>query len=246
MSFDVAVTRVINPCALIELGDHAVLTDPYFANHWFFPMTEPIGLSPSRLPPLTAILGGHGVFDHWQPRSLAGYEHRSTTPVLVATERMARTARRAGFADVHVLAWGDRHELVPGVAVTAVPGERISGMRTNSYVLEAPDVTVLVGTEARSLAPIEKCAADHDVDVAILPIDGLEFLGRRLVMNAATALEATRILGAEILVPFHYSQRSVPVLLKCPSGIADLMQLAAEAESPIVRHAPTGTRLSLR
>ena len=65
-------------------------------------------------------------------------------------------------------------------------------------------------------------------------------------MDAATALEAARILGAEILVPFHYSQRPVPVLLKCPSGIADLVRLTAAVESPIVRHAPTGTRLSLR
>ena len=50
MSFDVAVTRVINPCALIEVGDHVVLTDPYFTNHRLFPMNEPIGLSPGQLP----------------------------------------------------------------------------------------------------------------------------------------------------------------------------------------------------
>ncbi len=154
----VTVTRVINPCALIELGEDAVLTDPYFTNHVFFPMHEPIGLAARDLPALRAILGGHGVFDHWQPRSMADYKHRSTTPVFVATASMARRARRAGFEQVEVLGWSEHRTLSADLTVTCVAGERAMGGRTNNYVLHAPGVSVFVGTEANRIEPIERYA----------------------------------------------------------------------------------------
>ena len=83
MTAPLAITRVINACVLLELGGDAVLTDPYFTNHWFMRFREPIGLTAHQLPRLSAILGGHSVFNHWQPSSLAPYEFKQTTPVFV-------------------------------------------------------------------------------------------------------------------------------------------------------------------
>ena len=92
----IAITRIVNATVLIELASGSILTDPYFDSHWFMRFDEPIGLRADQLPPLAAILGGHGVFDHWQPRSLRAYptatSHRYTWPT---TEWPAPPARPA-------------------------------------------------------------------------------------------------------------------------------------------------------
>ncbi len=238
----VSVTRVINPCALIEVGGVAsVLSDPYFLDHRWFPMVEPIGLDPSDLPPLDAILGGHAAFDHWQPASMQAYRHHADTTVFAATRGMARRARRAGFDRVEVLRWGERRRIHDALTITCVHGERPLGGRTNNYLVETPRVNVLVGTEARTLGPIERSAGLHRVDAAVLPIDGLTFLGRRLVMDAEMALRATRALGAKHLFPIHCSQRAVPGVIGCPSGIGHLRQLTVAANDVTVHYGPTGT-----
>lgn len=236
----VTITRVINPCVLIEVAGRAVLTDPYFDDHWFVPMNEPIGLRPEQIPELAAILGGHRVFDHWQPGSLRGHRDRSTTPVLVASTSMVRRARRAGFDQAELVGWHETRELADGLTVECLPGERSGGMTTNAYLLTTPTTSIYVATEARHLDPITAFAATRQVDIAILPIDGLRFAGRRLVMNAGEALTAARVLGAGTLVPIHYSQRPIPGLLACTSGIDDLLRLAEDEREVEVRHAPAG------
>jgi L-ascorbate metabolism protein UlaG (beta-lactamase superfamily) len=241
MSGELAVTRVVNATVLLELPGGALLTDPYFDDHWFMRFREPIGMRVDELPPLAAILGGHGVFDHWQPRSLRRYPHARTTPVFVAIPRMARAARRAGFEHVEVLAWGETRVIDRDITVTCVPGERVTGMTTNSYVVTSGPITVFVGTEARRLDPIRAVARAHPIGVAVLPINGARLLGRPLVMDARTALDATEVLGAHTLVPIHYSQRPVPGLLRCPSGLADL-EREAMGRSVAVRVCPPGMR----
>jgi hypothetical protein len=51
----VVITRVINASAVIEFNEGAVLTDPYFTDHWFMRFNEPIGVRD--LPNLAAIIG---------------------------------------------------------------------------------------------------------------------------------------------------------------------------------------------
>jgi L-ascorbate metabolism protein UlaG (beta-lactamase superfamily) len=242
----VTITRVINPCALIEVGRHAVLTDPYFDDHWLFPMNEPIGLRPDELPELAAILGGHRVLDHWQPQSLRTYRYRSTTPVFVASKGMARSARHAGLDRVEVLRWNEQRDLGNGLTVECVPGEPALGTKTNSFVLRTSATSIYVGTEARHLHPITRFAATGHVDIAVLPIDGLRVAGRRLVMNAAEALNAAQALGAHTLVPIHYSQRPIRGVLACTSGIEELLQLAGNYPGIKIMHAAAGTPIPIQ
>ena len=224
------VTRVVNACALLELDGACVLTDPFFDARWFLRFAEPIGLSAAALPELAAILGGHGVLDHWQPQALRGYPHRATTPVLVATQAMARRAQAAGFRQVEVVGWGAARSLGSRLSVEVVAAQRSGGMTVNSYVLRTPSLRVFVGTEARDLAPIEAYRSQHPaVDVALLPIDGASLFGRPLVMAAAGAIAACRLLGARVLVPLHYALRPVPPILQIRGGLGQLIEAAAEA-----------------
>lgn len=232
MATGLEVTRVVNACVLMTLDGVAVVTDPYFEARWFMRMREPIGLRVAGLPKLAAILGGHGVFDHWQPGSMSAYAFKRETPVFVATAAMARKALKAGFSLVEVIEWGARRHLAKGVTLEVSGGEVVAGLRTNHYVL-AGSRRVFVGTEARSLEPL---SAARPVDVALLPIDGSSLLGQPLVMNAAEAVEGARVLGAKVLIPFHYALRPVWPLLTTPSSIADLQP--GNAGLDVIRLAP--------
>lgn len=243
MTAELSITRIVNACVLLEIGGHAVLTDPYFEDHWFIRLRERIGLTAPELPRLSAIFGGYGVFDHWQPASLAGYRWKGETPVYVATRSMMRKARAAGFTEVEVLDWGESRAPSPRLRIEVAPARPAAGMKVNCYVLTCGDLRVFVGTEARDLEPLRRYRATRGaVDVALLPIDGARVLGHKLVMNAADAIAAARILGAKTLVPIHYALRPMPLLFQTPSSVEDLERLAEEAPDVRVVRLGTGVR----
>jgi L-ascorbate metabolism protein UlaG (beta-lactamase superfamily) len=208
-------------------------------------MNEPIGLNAIQLPNLTAILGCHGVFDHWQMQSLKGYPHHETTPVFTATKAMAKKAKSAGFPQTTVLEWGDSVNLSSTLELLCVQGEHAPGRHTNNYILKTAETSVFVGTEANRMEPVKACATNHHVDIAILPIDGLQFLRKQLVMNASQALEATTLLSAHTLAPVHYSQRSFAGLVRCNSGIQELLRLSSTNPKIAIAHGPTGSRVNI-
>lgn len=235
MTRTLAVTRVINACVLLELGGDFILTDPYFEERWFMRMREPIGVRADALPRLTAILGGHGVFDHFQPASLRAYPFKDRTAVYVATESMAERAGEAGFRRTEVLGAGEHRQLSASVTLEVACRESAFGMSANSYVLTYGGLRIFVGTEACALEPIAEYRATRPpVDVALLPIDGSTLLGKRLVMDHDAALEAARILGAEVLVPFHYANRALWPLLRTPGSVGALLRSAHGASTPEV------------
>jgi len=200
-----AVTRVVNSCALLELGAHAVLTDPWFTERWHLHRGEGLACTVDALPALAAIVGSHFVPNHWDIASVGRDPSRRSTPVITSHARMTRKARRAGFAGVRQLAPGDRVELDGGLQIEAVAAGAPFGIANNSYVIEAGGARVFFGGEARDLLPLRTYReAAPPVDVALLPVNGLHVLGGpRLVMDAATAVEAAVILGAATLVPIH-------------------------------------------
>lgn len=244
---DLSITRVVNASVVVALGDHAILTDPYFEPRWPVRVRERVGLAVAELPRLAAIVGGHRVLDHWQPRPLAAYPHKTDTPVYVASPSMARGARAAGFARVEVVRWHETRQPAPGVTIEVVPAQRAAGLRANSFVFSNAHWRVFVGSEARNLEPLRRYReARGAVDVALLPIDGSALGGLRLVMDPRGALEACRILGARTLVPIHYALVPVPLLLRTPGTLDELLALARHAEDPTVVPLEPGVRASWR
>jgi L-ascorbate metabolism protein UlaG (beta-lactamase superfamily) len=224
------ITRVVNACVLVQIGDETVLTDPYFDGRWFMRMREPIGMMVGDLPRLSAIIGGHSVFDHWQPQSLVAYPNKEATPIFVSTSSMARSARAAGFHQVEIVNWGEAREVSPRLRIEVVAAQTVAGRKANNYVLNAHGLRVFVGTEARDLEPLRQYRLSQPrVDVALLPIDGSSLPGRPLVMNPRQAIEGARLLGAAVLVPFHYALKSVPFLLQTPGTLEKLESLARTA-----------------
>ena len=221
-----SITRIVNACTLIMIGDGAVLTDPYFSEHWFIPLRERIGMKAAELPMLSAIIGGHGVYDHWQPASLTGYPFEESTPVFVATRSMKDNAKSAGFGNVEVLDWYETRRISERLITEVVPAQRSFRLKSNSYVLSSGEFRVFVGTEARDIEPLRRYRAERGaVNVALLPIDGSALAGHKLVMNASNAIEGARVLGAKVFIPIHYALKSIPILLRTPTSINHLLKL---------------------
>src|SRR5262249_41532719 len=98
-------------------------------------------------------------------------------------------------------------------------------------------------TEARDLDPIRKYRAERPtVDIALLPIDASALMHQKLVMAPGDAIEASRILGARVLIPIHYALKPVPILLQTPGSSEQLVELAREAKDLTVVPLETGRR----
>jgi hypothetical protein len=94
---------------------------------------------------------------------------------------MTSKARAAGFRRVKVLEWGARQRISPTLTLEVAPRQTALGMKVNNYVLTTDTLRVFVGTEARDLEPLRQYRMTQPrVDVALVPIDGSAFLGRRL------------------------------------------------------------------
>ena len=76
MTAPLSITRIVNACALITIGDEAVLTDPYFEERWFIRMREPIGMTAAELPKLAAIITESAFTQVTNGRFKGGYTTR--------------------------------------------------------------------------------------------------------------------------------------------------------------------------
>lgn len=237
MNASFSVTRVINSCVLLQFGKDAVLTDPYFTKRWYMKWNEPIGMKVSQLPRLSAILGGHSVFDHWQIGSLESYQYKDETPVFVATKSMARSARAVGFKHVEVLEWNASRRISDRLSFEVVAAQHSAGLKVNNYVLCTPDLRVFFGSEACDLEPLRQYRdriGSACIDVVLAPVNGFHLFNLlKLVMDGRDAVEATRILGSKTLVPIHDSQKSIPFLFGVRSSGADAEEEAKRVDEEI-------------
>ena len=247
MTDSLFITRVINACVLLEIGEDVVLTDPYFRNPGYHGIEEPIGVPAEDLPKLSAIIGCLSIFDHWQIRSLDAYSYKQETPVYCATRLMARRAKAAGFTQIEVVRWNETRQISERLSLEVLPAQYTAGMRVNNYVLSTPNLRIFFGSEVGALKPLREYRerTSRPIDVVFAPVNGLRLLGfLKLVLSGEEAVEATRILGAKTLVPIHDAHRRNLLFMMFPSSSAASAQAAAEAmgdELNVIRLA-TGER----
>jgi L-ascorbate metabolism protein UlaG (beta-lactamase superfamily) len=248
MSHALTITRIANSCTLLDFDGEFVLTDPYFTERWHLHCGEPFGMTAADLPRLSAVVVSNFIANHWDARGASGYVHKADTPVFVPTDRMARTAARAGFTRATKAAWGERHQVTERLHIDVVEAHRQPGGAVNSYVIDDGATRVFFGGEARDLEPLRAYRAGHDpVDVALLPVNGLHIpvTGPKLVMDSDTALEGARILGARELVAIHDAHRN-DILWSFirRNGSGELARAHATASDAEVVCVPTGVAWS--
>jgi L-ascorbate metabolism protein UlaG (beta-lactamase superfamily) len=198
------ITRVTHSCHLIQIGDQAVLTDPWFSEKTFYHPGEPIALQPSQLPRLDAVVITHHHYDHCDLAAFAAYGDHDV-PMIVAGPVAAR-ARAAGFTDVRtVQPW--QTAAVGDLTITAAPGEH--GVYEITFVIGAGGRSVYFAGDTM-LIPELGTLPDRfgHFDAALLPVNGLQIrpqLNKQVVMNAEQAAELTAILRPTITIPHHYA-----------------------------------------
>jgi len=123
------VTWLGHASFLIQGGGVALLIDPVFSE-----FCAPVPLPPLRrmvappcgiedLPEIDAVLLTHGHYDHLDLPTLR--KIGEGTRIIIADGHAVWLARK-GFSNVSELAWGERLELFPGIAVTATPAQHFT------------------------------------------------------------------------------------------------------------------------
>lgn len=237
------ITRINNASILLTIGEHTILTDPYFIDVPFIGVKEKAAIHPKDLPPLTAIIGCHDVIDHWQMEGLKEYPHdKNTVQLFVAMEKQAESAKAIGFKQVEVLKWGEKRRIGDYLSIESVKAQKMLKWTVNNYVIRYKNTSILFGSEARDLQPFADYYKTHGpIDMAILPVNGVHLMNvYQLVMTGAEAVKATKFLGAKQLFVIHDSHKSIPLFLTTKSSGADADKAAKTVNNIQVIRIPTG------
>lgn len=237
------IMRINNASILLTIGEHTILTDPYFIDVPFIGVQEMAAIDPKDLPPLTAILGCHDVIDHWQMDGLAEYPHnKDNVQLFVAMEKQAETAKAFGFKNVEVLKWGEKRTIGGNLFIESVKAQKMLKWTVNNYVIRYENTSILFGSEARDLQPLKEY---HDkngpIDMAIFPVNGVHLMTfYQLVMKGDEAVRGTKLLGAKQLFVIHDSHKSIPLFLPTKSSGEDADAAAKDDVDIEVIRIPTG------
>lgn len=226
--------RIVHASVLLDFDGARVLTDPWFSERPGYRQGEPRAYATmADLPSLSAIVISHAHYDHCDLGALAAYPDKAV-PVVTIAEAAAKV-RAAGFTTVVELADGQTTDLGP-VRVTATPARH--GVPEATFVLQGDGKTVFFGADTLRIPQLDAVAARFDLDLALLPINGLRVrpFNRQVVMDAEQAADLTRTLRPRLAVPIHYAYTAGPVgdrlMVKHQRNRPDLFADAVSAVAP--------------
>ncbi|MEU6155071.1 MBL fold metallo-hydrolase [Actinosynnema sp. NPDC047251] len=217
------------PTALLTYGGLTFLTDPTFDGPGTYgdgsgpelAKTAPASATPAELGRVDVVLLSHD--EHPDNLDHAGRALLADVPLVLTTPG---GGRRLGGAAKGLADWETVELTRPDggtVTVTAAPAVHGPGTREEvepvtgqvvGFVLTAPDLpAVYVSGDNASLDAVRQVAERFPaIDTAILfagaPRIPVVFDGAALVLDSASAAEATRILDARRVVPVHYNSWS--------------------------------------
>ena len=236
---ELTVTRIVHGSFVLEMHGTRLLVDPWFNSTWVMRQREALGLTPSSLPKLSAVLLTGDDVTRFDPSALK--DLATTTPRAIVPPAMRERVVALGFHDVTGLAWWERTD-VDGVTITAVP---TSAPNENGYVLVSPDARLYFAGDTRPFADmVDVQTAFPHLDVAILPIGGRRRLGMAQQMTPAQAADAAALLKPARVVPCSFGVTSGSPLISFPDdpvgdfrkameqkGLADRLLILEPGES---------------
>jgi L-ascorbate metabolism protein UlaG (beta-lactamase superfamily) len=204
------VTRVTHACVLLDFDGFTVLTDPWFSERRGYRRGEPLAFDVPALPRLGAVVVSHGHYDHFDLAAFAAYPDRRVP--FVVQRGLAAQVLAAGFTQVTELDPWQSAQIGP-VTITAAPAEH--GVPEVTFILGGAASTVFFGADTRHIPELAEIAHRFpDIDLALLPVNGLAIrpaLNKQVVMTAMEAAALTATLRPRIAVPIHYAFTGGPV-----------------------------------
>ena len=211
------ITRIAHSCTLLDFGGFTFLTDPWFSQKFGYHQGEPIALSPNELPTLAGVLISHAHYDHDDVKALVG-ALKPDIPMLVEAGAV-KSAEKAGFTNVAPLTPWQSTSLGP-VTITATPAQH--AVAEIGFVLQAFGFTVYFGGDTLLIPELDEIPRRFpDIDLVVVPINGLKVFGKQVAMNPIEAAELCGKLRPTVAVPTHYAFNG---------GVTDLFMLGYYAE----------------
>jgi L-ascorbate metabolism protein UlaG (beta-lactamase superfamily) len=211
------ITRIAHSCTLLDVGGITFLADPWFSQKFGYHQGEPIALSPQDLPRLAGVLISHAHYDHDDVKGLVG-ALEPNIPMLVEAGAV-KSAEKAGFTNVQPLAPWQSTSVGP-VTITAAPAQH--AVAEIGFILQAFGFTVYFGGDTLLIPELDEIPRRFpEIDVAIVPINGLKVFGKQVAMNPIGAAQLCGKMRPSVAVPTHYAFNG---------GITDLFMLGYYAE----------------
>ena len=205
------VTRLTLACVLIQWGNAAILTDPWFSQKPLYHHGESLPFGVADLPDLTAALSSMDHYDHCDIASFAAYRDRGVPFLAIKGSKQGQVARAAGFSDMREVE-GWTSATIGSAMFHVVPANDFatgSFRYEQAYVIEAAGRRVLFCAHHlrdKPLARVKERFAGFDL--ALLGINGLRIkplLGRKMSMDPADAARVCVELALRVAVPVHYA-----------------------------------------
>ncbi len=179
-----SVERISHATVLFDFDGVRILTDPWFTEAPEYHHGEPLAVSAAHLPKLAAIIVSHAHFDHFDVEHFGREYPYKDVPMFVGFDDMVVRAHQAGFTNVHKLAPGAK-ATIGSVSIYAVPGRHVVPEIT--YVLRSGGNTAYFGADTMLPPEVRSISRLGPIDVAFLPINGLNVGGKPAVMSAEEA-----------------------------------------------------------
>jgi L-ascorbate metabolism protein UlaG (beta-lactamase superfamily) len=229
----VRITLIAHSTVLIESGSTRILTDPYFGrrgNLAYARMVAP-ARQPDELRNVAAVLVSHAHFDHIDRRYLKSLDPR--TPVYAPRLSARWIAVKTGHATKGLRPWAEVD--VADARVTAVPAMH-TAPALGYVVADEGKVAYFAGDTFRG-AFMKEIRERCRPDVCLMPVTTFRI---PMTMGNRSACEATKMLGARVVIPIHLGIQPRSPLLRRTESVESFRNALGTAgvEASVVSLAP--------
>jgi len=196
---------------LIQMDGVRILTDPVFEKIPMTPRLAPFPIDPARLE-VDLILISHGHFDHLDLPSLSMLDVYGKQTRLIVPLGLSSYLKKG--ANVTELGWDESID-VDSLRITALPASHWHrrGVRDFnralwcSFAIEGNGRTIYFAGDSALDGHFDAIARRYPaMDIALMPIGAYDppEVMRTNHMNPQEAVQAAEVLGAGMMIPYHY------------------------------------------
>lgn len=211
------ITYIGHSTILIEDEDFNILIDPFFANNFLGLKRKLLpAVSVKELPRIDLILISHTHPDHCDYKAL---KSMSKSSAVIMPKKTSAKVEKTGFR-VTELDYRQSTE-IGKYKITVVPAKH-QGICAG-FIIEG-NKTVYFAGDTYFIPAMTEIGNKFNIDVALLPIGGNRFFGKKMLMDPQDATLAASELKSKIIIPIHYETfGKIPLMLSMKGTPSDFI-----------------------
>ena len=195
----------------MQIDGVKLLCDPVLGDIPFISRMADFPINPNDMSP-DIILISHGHFDHLDLKSLEKLDIYAKKIKIITPSGLATYIKKD--ADIKELAWYEEVNM-SGFSITSVPASHwhrrglfdFNKALWCSYVIKSKKRTIFFAGDTAFDQHLEEIKSkNYHIDTALMPIGAYKPIQimKQSHLNPQEALKATEILGAKMMIPYHY------------------------------------------